>query len=389
MSSAESEAVLVGRLIERLLVDVVFRAEFRRDPVGVCREFGLEGLAGELGGGGGLYTLELRESRSSLAGVVMAVAAEGVGVAELQGLVGRGLHGEARAAALRALHGGGVREPRLRPAGGVGRLERVVEGQVRGAGGGGSGSSGSAGGHLGVGGSAVGGHSAAGGAPAAGGGAPRLVVVRRRLVVLVVLVVVRRRLVVVVGCRRLVVVLRLGRLGRLVVLWRVVLRVVVGGRLGVWFRRRLVVGGMGSRVRRVGRMGRRCRRRRVVVLVGRGWVWLIRRRRLVVGCRRLVVVLRLVVGRGWVCRLGRRGLGLVGCWRVVLVVGGLGLVGWLSCCLVRSCRCRRRCGRRLRRVVWIRGWCRCWGAIDAELADGNAVAQTQIAEIELFPANRR
>ena len=123
-----SESVRVGRLIERLLVDPVFRAEFRADPVGVCGGLGLEGLAAELGSGKAMYTLELRESRSSLAGVVMAVAAEGVGVAELRGLVGHGLHGEARAAALKALHGGGLKEPRgLRPRGEVGRLERVVE----------------------------------------------------------------------------------------------------------------------------------------------------------------------------------------------------------------------------------------------------------------------
>ena len=77
-----------------------------RDPVGVCGGLGLEGLAGELGGRvGALETLELRESRSSLAGVVMAVAAEGVGVVELRGLVGHGLQvGWAR---VKALQGGG------------------------------------------------------------------------------------------------------------------------------------------------------------------------------------------------------------------------------------------------------------------------------------------
>ena len=123
-----SESVRVGRLIERLLVDPVFRAEFRSDPVGVCGGLGLEGLAAELGSGKAMHTLELRESRSSLAGVVMAVAAEGVGVAELRGLVGHGLHGEARAAALKALHGGGLKEPRgLRPRGELGHLGRVVE----------------------------------------------------------------------------------------------------------------------------------------------------------------------------------------------------------------------------------------------------------------------
>ena len=100
MSSPEpqDEHALAGRLIERLLVDPVFRAEFRRDPVGACVVAGLPGLAGELGGGvgSGMETLELRESRSSLAGVVMAAAVEGLSVAEAQAFVehgAKGLHG--------------------------------------------------------------------------------------------------------------------------------------------------------------------------------------------------------------------------------------------------------------------------------------------------------
>ena len=96
--SREDEHALAGRLIERLLVDPVFRAEFRRDPVGACVEAGLPGLAGELGAGvgSGMETLELRESRSSLAGVVMAAAVEGLSVAEAQAFVehgAKGLHG--------------------------------------------------------------------------------------------------------------------------------------------------------------------------------------------------------------------------------------------------------------------------------------------------------
>ena len=88
----------------------------------------------------------------------------------------------------------------------------------------------------------------------------------------------------------------------------------------------------------------------VVVVLGRG-VGLCRRRRVVgVGCclSRLVVGVRVGWWLGWF----RRGL--------VLVVGGLGW-GWVSCWRVRGCRCRRGCGRCLRRGVWIRGWCRCWG----------------------------
>ena len=332
-----SESVRVGRLIERLLVDPVFRAEFRADPVGVCGGLGLEGLAGELGSGKAMYTLELRESRSSLAGVVMAVAAEGVGVAELRGLVGHGLHGEARAAALKALHGGGLKEPRgLRPRGELGHLGRVVE---RGGLAGGHGSPGVAGSDA----PAAGGSGSGSGgsqAPAGGGSGRRAGCVwgwfwcgapagggrrvRRRLRVVLVRRVWRRRF----RRRRLRVVLAC-RLG--------VVRLV---RLGGWlFRRRRVV--------LVGRVV--WRRLWVVVVLGRA-VGLCRRRRVVgVGC----CLSRLVAVRvGWWLGWFRRGL--------VLVVGGLGW-GWLSCWRVRGCRCRRGCGRCLRRGVWIRGWCRCWG----------------------------
>src|SRR5947209_20634277 len=91
----EDETALAGRLVERLLVDPVFRGEFRRDPVGACVAAGLPGLAGELGrgSGSGMETLELRESRSSLAGVVMAAAVEGLSVAEAQAFAEHGAKG--------------------------------------------------------------------------------------------------------------------------------------------------------------------------------------------------------------------------------------------------------------------------------------------------------
>ena len=82
-----------------------------------------------------MHTLELRESRSSLAGVLMAIAAEGVGVVELRGLLGTGLHGPARAATLKALHGGGTGSPAadvarldrgLHPRGAAGHLEGAL-----------------------------------------------------------------------------------------------------------------------------------------------------------------------------------------------------------------------------------------------------------------------
>ena len=61
-----------------------FRADFRRDPASACREAGLDELAEEMsyGAGKAMHTLEIRESRSSLAGVMMAAALEGVGVFE-------------------------------------------------------------------------------------------------------------------------------------------------------------------------------------------------------------------------------------------------------------------------------------------------------------------
>src|SRR5215217_1787719 len=79
---ATSEADVAAKLIERLLVDPAFRARFRRDPAAACREAGLDELAQEmqLGAGKAMMTLDLRESKSSLAGVMMAAAMEGIGV---------------------------------------------------------------------------------------------------------------------------------------------------------------------------------------------------------------------------------------------------------------------------------------------------------------------
>src|ERR1700760_3568600 len=82
---AASEADVAAKLIERLLADPAFRARFRRDPAAACREAGLDELAEEmsLGAGKAMHTLDLRESKSSLAGVMMAAAMEGVGIYEL------------------------------------------------------------------------------------------------------------------------------------------------------------------------------------------------------------------------------------------------------------------------------------------------------------------
>ncbi len=71
-------------LIERLLGDPEVRRRFRADPGAVLGEYGLVELGSGLGRGRrALITLELRESRSSLAGAMVAAAAEGVDLAHV------------------------------------------------------------------------------------------------------------------------------------------------------------------------------------------------------------------------------------------------------------------------------------------------------------------
>jgi NlpC/P60 family len=73
-----------ARLLERLLEDPAFRARFRQDPAGAARAAGFGALAEELKGGERPFqTLEIRESRSSAAGVMLAAAVEGLGLFEL------------------------------------------------------------------------------------------------------------------------------------------------------------------------------------------------------------------------------------------------------------------------------------------------------------------
>ena len=82
----EGDADRAAEVLERILVDPAFRVRFREDPTATCREAGLDHLAAEIEdaslSGKAMHTLADRESRSSLAGVMMAAAVEGIGVAE-------------------------------------------------------------------------------------------------------------------------------------------------------------------------------------------------------------------------------------------------------------------------------------------------------------------
>ena len=72
-----------AELLARLLTDGELRARFRSDPAAVCAEYDLPELGGELlQKGKALETLEIRESRSSLAGALLAAAGEGAHVVE-------------------------------------------------------------------------------------------------------------------------------------------------------------------------------------------------------------------------------------------------------------------------------------------------------------------
>jgi hypothetical protein len=157
-----------GQLIERLLVDPEFRAEFRRDPAAACAVAGLPDLAAELSGSAtSMDTLTVRESRSSLAGVVMAVAVEGMGIAEAHALMQHGLSRAPRGARS-LLHGRVPQSPlgQVRHAGTPAALERELRSVGRGRSGGGASAAGAAGGAASA--ASAGG---AGGASASPGGA--------------------------------------------------------------------------------------------------------------------------------------------------------------------------------------------------------------------------
>jgi cell wall-associated NlpC family hydrolase len=110
-SGGDQQAVAV-EVLQRLLTDPVFRQEFRRDPAGACRLFGLDEVAEEFSGGGAaLYTLELRESKSSLAGVLMAAAAEGAAVYDFAEHIRQHVEGGAADIARQALDKAGGNQP--------------------------------------------------------------------------------------------------------------------------------------------------------------------------------------------------------------------------------------------------------------------------------------
>jgi len=172
VSSGDSENPAAGKLIERLLVDPQFRAEFRRDPAAACEVAGLPDLAAEFGGSvKSMDTLTVRESRSSLAGVVMAVAVEGMSVAEAHALMQHGLTGAPRGARS-LLHGRLPHSPlgHVHQAGAPRALERELRGLSHGSARGGATGLGTGGG--GASGTAAASASAAGAAGDVGGTAP-------------------------------------------------------------------------------------------------------------------------------------------------------------------------------------------------------------------------
>jgi hypothetical protein len=85
-ASAEQQvrAERVAALLVRLIRDPAFRAAFRRRPADEARACGLDHLAGELQERReALQTLEIRESKSGLAGLLLAAAAEDVVAVEV------------------------------------------------------------------------------------------------------------------------------------------------------------------------------------------------------------------------------------------------------------------------------------------------------------------
>ena len=64
MSSAEEQTEQLTQLIERLVVDASFRAEFRRDPIEISQAYGLDELAEEFRAQGAGFTRSSCANRS-------------------------------------------------------------------------------------------------------------------------------------------------------------------------------------------------------------------------------------------------------------------------------------------------------------------------------------
>jgi CHAP domain len=126
MSQSEAQQARIERaatLLRRLIVDPATRAMFRGRPAETARRFGLDDLADELGvNEKALHTLEIRESKSALAGLLLAAAAEGVAAVEYVRGVEDRLDGESAKAARRALTQAGLNT--------VARKERSVPGRA-------------------------------------------------------------------------------------------------------------------------------------------------------------------------------------------------------------------------------------------------------------------
>ena len=74
---ARSDNDEAARLLERIVADPEFRARYRRDPDAAAREMGVRGRPDA---DGPLETLEIRESRSSLAGAIRRRGGRGNGL---------------------------------------------------------------------------------------------------------------------------------------------------------------------------------------------------------------------------------------------------------------------------------------------------------------------
>jgi hypothetical protein len=135
MSRAELERRRVAALMERLVTDPAFRAAFRGRPEEEMRAFGLGHLAKALEERQkALQTLEVRESKSSLAGLLLAAAAEGVAAVEVVGHVDGALASEPSAASQQAAVGpsGGQPDPaEPPPAPAPAPAEQLAQGAAR------------------------------------------------------------------------------------------------------------------------------------------------------------------------------------------------------------------------------------------------------------------